>query len=213
MSSQTDGQQHPPLLIAAAVIGRDFFKLCNNPTTNAPPVPVNDFLVPMVQLYANQWLGADHKIVVEGASWSKNRINSMLYREEKQSLILVHHSLNWCYTRFAATVELANILTARDEKETTTDVVALLKELRAAPAIFVDPAPSTPHYAEMLAILVSIELLTPMCYRDTMDRLIKEGRDAQAIAEEFRIPLYVAEWLIDTGWKQRTTIHDQMKDV
>lgn len=196
------------ILIDAVLAARDFYKLVGPPPPDLP-VPIEDFLLPMSRVYVSRSLGEDmHEIHVEGISHPSHLFRSMLVRKKGQSTILVHHSLNVCFTRFAVAIELSSLLMADDPSLQTNDIVQHLTGLLAG----LSPQRGTALYGEVLAEQLAIELLMPMQHRAAMETMMAADVSPLEIATAFRVPQYVIDWSLAGGWSERVKLHDEIKD-
>lgn len=192
-------------LYDAIVIARHFFEKTGAPEFGKDGVPL-ECLIKATRKYTRDHLGHEHFIEIHGGNWAKFRFWSMLFRTKSQSTILVHHSLNWCYTRFAIAIELSNIIMSDDESLNTSDLVANLAGLRSGIAA------SGPLMGEKVAIPLAIELLLPMQHRHHWEKRLATGKSAFEIAERFRVPEFIVDWSMKGGWQLRSDIHKDLDD-
>lgn len=204
------GDDKDSLLREAVLIGRDFYKH-SGPPPGSPPVPI-DFVIDMSRSYASRGKPDQLQIHVKGVPNPKNHFYSTLVSIPggHRATILVHHSLNLCYTRFAIATELAGLLLGTQSPAMrTTDIIQHLRGLRAG----LVPDRHTALWAEELAKLVAIEFLVPMAHRERMENLIHGNASALKIATEFRIPESVVDDFLTGGWEERIHLHESIKDV
>lgn len=90
-------------LTDAILIARDFFAATGTPKFGPDGVELAS-LIKATGKYTREVLGENHAIEIHGGNWPKHRFLSMLLRTNQKSIILVHHSLNWCYTPFVMEV-------------------------------------------------------------------------------------------------------------
>jgi hypothetical protein len=185
------------------VIARHFFQQTGEPHLGAGGVSLQS-LIKATRQYAQATLGHAHYIEIKAGSWPKNRFWSALVRTNDRSLILFHHSLNYCYRRLAMAIELSNIIMSDDLSLNTTDLVANLSGLRSG--IVASP----PLIGESTAFSLAIELLTPMQHRKSMEKRLAAQATSMEIAKRFHIPQFVSEWSINGGWALRSAIHEDL---
>jgi hypothetical protein len=190
----------------AVLVARDFYKV-SGPPPDELPVPIGDFLILKTKDYTSGYLGDGHYIEVRGGRWPKSLFNSMLLRKGERSTIMVHHTLNWCYTRFAIAIELGNIIMADNESFATTDIVPHLTGLLSGIST------SDSGRGEEIALPLAIELLMPLHHRAAMEALLTRGATSMEVAEAFRVPQFIAEWSVNGGWAARVDLHQRIENA